>query len=97
MASANVSYINTYPTIDWSRVRRSVYPWSIAGLGLLDIVLLFGLLNPFVAQPAARYRLVANQTQADVVNGGAAVADKPSPLGSVVAPSRGRRTAELVK
>jgi hypothetical protein len=82
MASVNVSYVSTYPAPDWRRVRRHAYSWSLFGFALLDVILLFGLLNPFVGQPAHGYPLVMNETQAPVA--GDAAAEKPSPLGSIV-------------
>jgi hypothetical protein len=96
MASANVSYINTYPAPDWPRIRTAVYNWSLLGFGLLDVILLFWLLNPLAAQPAHHYRLVMNQSQAPVSDQGA-IADKPSPLGSIVVRTHGHRSAEPVK
>jgi hypothetical protein len=82
MASVNVSYVNTYPAPDWPRWRRHAYNWSLLGFGLLDVVLLFWLLNPFIVQPARGYLLVMNETQAEV--GADAAVEKPSPLGSIV-------------
>jgi membrane protein required for beta-lactamase induction len=84
MQNVNVSYINTYPAPDWPRVRRAAFNWSLLGFFVLDLVLLFWLLNPFAAQ-SAQHRVFTNQAQAAVTYESDATGDKPSPLGPVVA------------
>jgi hypothetical protein len=80
MQNANVSFINTYPAPDWPRIRRSAFNWSLLGFFVLDLVLLFWLLNPFAAQ-SAQHRVFPNTAQAAVTYESNAVSDKPSPLG----------------
>jgi hypothetical protein len=81
---ANITYINTYAAPDWPRIRRAVYSWGLIGFGLLDVVLLFWLLNPFSGPAAPHSRVFADQSQTAAAYDVDSVASKPSPLGSVV-------------
>lgn len=82
MQNVNVSYLNTYPAPQWPDLRRAAFNWSLLGLFVLDLVLLFWLLNPFAAQ-SAQHRVFADASQAPVAYESNAVSDKPSPLGPV--------------
>lgn len=84
MENANITYINTYAAPDWPRIRRAAYSWSLLGFCLMDVVLLFWLLNPFSGPAAPHSRVFADQTQTVATYDADAVASKPSPLGSVV-------------
>jgi hypothetical protein len=83
MHNVDVSYINTYPAPDWPRIGRVAFNWSLLGFFLLDLVLLFWLLNPFAAQ-TAQHRVFTNQAPAAGAYENDATGDKPSPLGPVV-------------
>jgi len=82
-ASVNASYINTYTTPVWPRVKGSIYSWTLFAFGLLDVVLLFWLFNPFSASAATHYRLTSDSSQIVEDYDSSANTDKPSPLGSV--------------
>ncbi len=88
MQNVNVSYINTYQAPDWPRLRRAAFNWSLLGFFVLDLILLFWLLNPFEAAAAQRSRVFATRVQTVEASDSF---DKPSPLGTVVVHPRALR------
>ena len=85
MATSNISYLNTYSVPGKPQLRRAVYTWGLIGFSLVDVILLFWLLNPFAGPSAHHYKLVGTDSPSIAGFDSEMVGPKPSPLGTVVA------------
>ncbi len=78
MENANISYLDTYAAPLWPGWRL-FWTWLIAALCILDVVLLFWLINP-MARPDTQARLTSRALSSPTEQ--SIAYEKPSPLGS---------------